>query len=233
MRLFYDPNISHSSTEHVLSEDESKHIIRVLRLKSGDQIGLLNGKGLLAECTIIDPNPKRCVVRVDEINREEQPDHSIHIAVSPTKQNERMEWLVEKATEIGLTHLSLIETGNSERTRIKPERLERKAVSAMKQSNRKYLPKIDPLIDVKSFIQNHPNGLIAHCYNEEERNEFEEVFSTTNCPILIGPEGDFSKEEVELAIKNGYKSISLGTNRLRTETAALYAVMRAKLATDK
>ena len=232
MRLFYDPSISKESTSHVLDEVESKHVVKVLRLKEGDNIGLLNGAGSIFSCTITDANAKKCSVSIDKVETSETPEHAIHIAVAPTKQNERLEWFVEKATEIGVTRITPITTKNFERIRLKEDRLIKKAVSAMKQSNRLFLPQVDQLTDLTSFLKENPNGLIAHCY-KEERNKLEDVFQSKSCPILIGPEGDFTPEEIELAFSNGYKSITLGENRLRTETAALYAVMRAKLKTEK
>jgi 16S rRNA (uracil1498-N3)-methyltransferase len=144
---------------------------------------------------------------------------------------DRLEWFLEKATEIGITEITPLLCSNSERKQIKDERLEKILVSAMKQSKRMYLPKLHPFTDFNSFIQQHPKGLLAHCY-ENEKNPMKEVFEFTNCPILIGPEGDFSTQEVQKAIESGYKTITLGNNRLRTETAGLYAVMKAKLMID-
>ena len=230
MRLFYDPNISPVSKEHTLSEEESKHIIRVLRMGIGDEIGMLDGVGGFYNCEIIQDNAKRCALKILSYDKEIQSECKIHIAVGPTKQMERIEWFVEKATEIGITEISLIVCANSERVVVKAERLYRKAISAMKQSHRKFLPKINEQITISEFIKIHPNGLIAHCY-DEPRELFEKVFTLVNCPILIGPEGDFTKEEIDLALQNGYKTITLGENRLRTETAALFACMQAKLLT--
>lgn len=228
MRLFYDSNISSSATTHQLCEEESKHIVRVLRMTVGDRLGILNGNGSLFECEIIDDNAKKCILSIKEEQKEEKPDYDIHIAIGPTKQIDRLEWFIEKATEIGITEISLIECQNSERSKIKIDRLVKKAISAMKQSHRLFLPKINELSSVTKFIKNNPNGLIAHCYNDE-RAQISTVFQFKKCPILIGPEGDFSKEEIEIALQNGYKTITLGENRLRTETAALYACMNAKI----
>lgn len=228
MRLFYDPNINPKDTNHTLSEEESKHVVRVLRMKMGDQIGILDGKGSLYSCTIALDNPKRCDLKVIEVKTDERSKSEIHVAVGPTKQMERIEWFIEKATEIGITEITLVECKNSERIKIKTDRLEKKAVSAMKQSHRTFLPKINELTRVTDFIKNNPNGLIAHCY-DEKRAQFNDVFKITNCPILIGPEGDFTLDEIELAKEHGYKTITLGENRLRTETAALYTCMQAKL----
>ena len=230
MRLFYDENIATDATTHTLSEEESKHIVRVLRMEQGDQLGLLNGKGGSFTCEISDAHPKRCALNVISNNQAEPLNHHIHIAVGPTKQMERLEWFVEKATEIGITEISLIDCENGERGKIKIDRLVKKAISAMKQSHGTFLPKINELQKFTDFISNHPNGLIAHCY-ENEKNDMTAVFKSTDCPILIGPEGDFSQKEIEKALENGYKTITLGPNRLRTETAALYACMQAKLIT--
>jgi 16S rRNA (uracil1498-N3)-methyltransferase len=230
MRLFYDEHIAPTATTHTLSEEESKHIVRVLRLEKGQEIGILDGKGRLFTCEINDAHPKRCMLNIVNIDLAEALPHEIHIAVGPTKQMERIEWFVEKATEIGITEISLIDCDNGERAKINIDRLVKKAVSAMKQSHRTFLPKINELQKLSDFIEANPNGLIAHCY-ENEKNDFSDVFESTNCPILIGPEGDFSQKEIEKALENGYKTITLGPNRLRTETAALYACMQAKLIT--
>jgi 16S rRNA (uracil1498-N3)-methyltransferase len=231
MRLFYDNTIDTSATEHILSEEESKHIVKVLRLKKGDKIGILNGFGSVFTTEISDPHPKRCALSIVDIKTEERPNYDIHIAVGPTKQMERLEWFIEKATEIGITEITLLTSKNSERVRLKLDRLERKAISAMKQSLRSFLPVINELTTIEDFVQKHPNGLIAHCLNDDKA-AISEVYKSSNCPILIGPEGDFTNDEIENAIANGYKSITLGENRLRTETAALYACMQAKLATE-
>lgn len=226
MRLFYDPNITIDSNKHTLSEEESKHIVKVLRMKETDRIGVLDGSGQLFETTIIDAHPKRCILQIDTIVKEEPDNFHIHIAVGPTKQMDRIEWFVEKATEIGIHEITLIDTDNGERNKSKIERLEKKAVSAMKQSKRFYLPKINPLTDLKEFIKEHPNGLIAHCY-EDDKSTISDSWQKLNCPIIIGPEGDFTLAEIEHALENGYKTITFGKNRLRTETAALYACFEA------
>lgn len=232
MRLFYDPNINTNASQHQLSEDESKHVVRVLRLSEGDQIGLLNGKGYLFTCEIAEAHPKRCLLNIVNEDFQESDGNEIHIAVAPTKQMERLEWFVEKAVEIGVTEITLLNCKNGERGKIKTDRLLKKAISAMKQSQRYYLPKINKLADFGAFIIDRNYGLIAHCY-ESDKATFEKTFRATNCPILIGPEGDFTESEIEKALEKGYKTITLGKNRLRTETAALYACMRAKIEIDK
>lgn len=228
MRVFFDSTLNDSLKTHTICEEESKHIIRVLRMKEGQQLQLVNGKGDSFICTIIDAHPKRCQLSIDSVKTIEKPKNTIHIAIGPTKQLDRMEWFVEKATEIGVTEITLISCKNQERSKVKIDRLRKRAISALKQSHRLFLPTINELTDVKKFIQDNPNGLIAHCY-EEPKESFEKSFKSYDCPILIGPEGDFTQEEIEFALQNGYKTITLGENRLRTETAGLYVCMRAKL----
>ena len=232
MRLFYDSNIKQNSVKHSLSVDESKHIVRVLRMKKGDKLAVLNGNGGFFECVITNSDPKECELEVVKETFSVIPEYEIHVAIAPTKQMERLEYFVEKATEIGITEISLIGCGNSERTKLNIERLTKKAVSAMKQSHRVFLPKINDIEDVKTFISNNPSGLLAHCY-EDKLDLISNALKPKKCPISIGPEGDFTKEEIELALNNGYKSITLGENRLRTETAGLYACMQAKMIFDK
>lgn len=231
MRHFYDSDITAEMSSFTLSEAESKHIVRVLRMVDGDQLILLNGRGNTFTCTITDAHPKRCVLCVNKTSTESLSTHSIHIAISPTKQSDRMEWFIEKATEIGVTEISLISSKNQERSKVKLDRLIKRAISAMKQSQRTFLPKINDIISVESFIKANPNGIIAHCY-DSPKSKFSEVFQKKNCPILIGPEGDFTQSEVKLALQNGYKTITLGKNRLRTETAGLYVCMKAKILTE-
>jgi len=228
MQLFYDAQITDSTQFHQLNETESRHICKVLRLKEGDTIGLQNGCGLLATAVILEAHPKHCKVEIIERKIEVAPAFNVHIAICPTKMNERMEWLVEKATELGVTEITFLLSKNSERKAIKLERFENIAISAMKQSKRLFLPKINDLTKVEQFIKAHPNGYIAHCY-EGEKQQLSAIFDK-NAPILIGPEGDFTLEETALAIENGYKAITLGKNRLRTETAGLYACMQALMA---
>lgn len=228
MRLFFDANIESEATQHILSEEESKHACKVLRMQVGDALALVNGKGYYFETEIIDAHPKRCIVKITNEIKEDEPSYDIHVAIAPTKMNDRMEWFMEKVTELGITEITLVLTKNSERKDVKIERFEKILISAMKQSKRLYLPKLNPLMKVSEFITKHPNGLIAECY-EGEKSTIGNEFKLKSCPILIGPEGDFTQEEVEFAHSNGYKSISLGKNRLRTETAGLYAVMAMTL----
>ncbi len=228
MRLFYDSTIAIDAKEHILSEEESKHACRVLRMQVGDELAIVNGFGSEFTARIIEANPKKCRLTILSVKTEAAPSSSIHIAIAPTKNNDRIEWFLEKATEIGVTEITLLLCKNNERKNTKEDRFEKILISAMKQSKRLYLPKLNALTPVKDFIHAHPNGLIAHCY-DAPKDTIQAQFKPTDCPILIGPEGDFTLEEVDLALKNGYKTITLGENRLRTETAGLYAVMMAKM----
>lgn len=226
MNLFYVPEISAESREITLSEDESKHACRVLRLRTGDKVILLDGRGGTYTAEIIEDHPKHCTLHILDYQFEEMPVKEIHVAIAPTKNNERIEWFLEKATELGITEVTLLLCGNSERKQIKEDRFEKILVSAMKQSQRKYLPKLHSLTPFKTFISEHPKGALAHCY-DGEKSLLQDVFQASGYPLLIGPEGDFTPEEVALAQQSGYDSISLGKNRLRTETAGLYVCMIA------
>ena len=224
MHIFYTPDISGNT--YTLNEDESKHCVRVLRLGKGDQITLVDGSGGCFTAAITDPNPKRCAVKViqSELNfgfRKFQ----IHIAIAPTKNIERMEWFLEKATEIGINRVIPILCQHSERKEIKPERLENVMVSAMKQSLKAYLPQLNPLTKLTDFIRQPFEGqkFIAHCEEQQRELLKKRIVPNQNYLILIGPEGDFSPEEIELALKSGFEAVSLGESRLRTETAGVVA----------
>jgi 16S rRNA (uracil1498-N3)-methyltransferase len=225
MHLFFDSRIDATTKQFELDETESRHIVKVLRLKEGDEIGLLNGRGLQATATILNAHQKHCLVELVAITEQTPPSYSIHIAICPTKMNERMEWFVEKSTELGITEITFLLSKNSERKAIKLERFENIAISAMKQSKRLFLPKINDLTKVDDFVKQHPNGYMAHCYEGEKFHLLSDF--DFKSPILIGPEGDFTLQEYENAVNNGYRAITLGENRLRTETAGLYACMQA------
>lgn len=231
MRWFYDENIAGNSKEHLLNEDESAHILRVLRMQIGEEIAVVNGKGSLFNARIIGKEGKRCEISIIDEEFHEMEASEIHVAIAPTKQLERMEWFIEKATEIGVTHISFIQTKNSERTKLNIDRLIKKAISALKQSRRFYLPIIEGPINFQIFVSQNQGGLIAHCYEGEKFN-LEKTWKNNNCPIIIGPEGDFTPEEIEIAQQNQFKSVTLGTNRLRTETAGLYVCMQAKMLSE-
>lgn len=224
MNLFYIPEVKPDTKTIVLSEEESKHACRVLRLKVGDQLRLLDGVGGSYVAEIADDHPKHCQVSIVSYTFEQPAEQEIHIAIAPTKNNERLEWFLEKATELGITEVSLVVCSNSERKQVKEERFEKILIAAMKQSQRTYLPRLNGLISFKDFLRKHPQGAIAHCYAGKKK-AIKDVMKPSNYPILIGPEGDFSREEVDAALQLGYDVVSLGTNRLRTETAGLYACM--------
>jgi 16S rRNA (uracil1498-N3)-methyltransferase len=228
MHLFYTPDIS--ADTYTLNEEESKHAVRVLRLETGDIIHLIDGHGGFYKAEIIDDHQKRCTVKITDTKKEfEKRDHHLHIAIAPTKNNDRTEWFLEKATEIGIDELSLIDCSNSERSVVKTERLQKVAISAIKQSLKAYLPKINEITPFKKFITSlkdfQGQKFIAHCQSPlSQATHLKTLYSSKkDVLILIGPEGDFTSEEVKLALENGFKEIGLGTSRLRTETAALYA----------
>lgn len=223
MQIFYTPDIT---TCRVLPEEESGHCIRVLRLAEGDEILLTDGKGSFYKAAISRAHPKHCEVTVVE---SWQPpalwNFRLHIAVAPTKNMDRMEWFAEKATEIGIDAITCLNCRFSERREIKPARLEKILVSAMKQSQKATLPQLAGMTDFRTFIRQPFEGrkFIAHC-GEGEKSLLKRTYRPgENALVLIGPEGDFSPEEVALALKEGFEPISLGASRLRTETAALAA----------
>lgn len=228
MHLFFEPHITIDTQDFVLSEEESGHACRVLRLRTDDLSSILDGKGNQFTCRITDPHPKKCKVEILSVYSEKESASSIHLAIAPTKNMERLEWLAEKVTEMGITHLTLLQCRNNERKQVKLDRLQRILISAMKQSQRLHLPKLDDLYNFNDFVQSYPNGLIAHC-SEGSKEPIQALSKENNGPILIGPEGDFTKEEVDFALQNGYKSITLGKNRLRTETAGLLVCAAAVL----
>ena len=230
MYLFYSPDIS--SDKYVLPEPESKHCIKVLRLKTGDTIHLTNGMGNLYETRIIDDNIKKCTLEIIWVQKEMgKRNYKIHIAVAPTKNISRFEWFLEKATEIGIDEITPVICEHSERKVIKTERLNKVITSAMKQSLKTYHPKLNKAIKYKDFIKNNFKGnkFIAYC-TDEYRDTLQDIYQKeTDALILIGPEGDFSEEEVNKAINTGYTPVSLGESRLRTETAALVACFTVNL----
>ncbi|KOH45122.1 16S rRNA (uracil(1498)-N(3))-methyltransferase [Sunxiuqinia dokdonensis] len=224
MQLFYTPGIT--GPIFYLDETESKHAVRVLRLANGDKIELVDGKGNFFEAQIVDAHPKRCGIEVTKtVSGFNKRNHYIHLAVAPTKNIDRFEWFLEKATEIGVDEITPILCDHSERKVIKTERLEKVIISAMKQSLKAYLPKLNPLTPLKKVLESDWDGkrFIAHCYDQDKRELKNELASSQSNLILIGPEGDFSEEEIEIAIRNGLIPVSLGQSRLRTETAAVVA----------
>lgn len=231
MQLFYAPNIT--LPVHTLSEQESMHCIKVLRLGKGQSIHLTDGRGNLFLGRIENPHPKHCTVLITQtIERFEPLPCSLSVAVAPTKNIDRLEWFAEKATEIGITRIIPIECARSERRTLNSERLERVVVSAMKQSVKAYLPEVAPLTPLRELLTEPLDGtkLIAHCEPSEDKIPISRAIGKgDDVLILIGPEGDFSPEEITFALENGFRATTLGTQRLRTETAALYAVAAVSL----
>ena len=224
MKLFYTPDIT-DSKNYVLNETESKHAIKVLRLTVNDEIVLIDGKGTFYFAKIINPHAKKCEVEIVKIEQENSNKPHLHLAIAPTKNNDRLEWLIEKATEIGISEITPIICDNSERKVLKTERLEKRAIAAMKQSLKATLPIINEACKLSELIIkdiNNGEKFIAHCYQENQKH-FKALYTkNSNGIILIGPEGDFSKPEIDLALNHNFKPISLGKSRLRTETAGLY-----------
>jgi len=225
MQLFIG-NIKGNFAE--ISGDESRHFIKVLRGKAGQKIQVTDGKGQMAKGIVSQINSKSVEIDITELieNHEKRP-YKIHVAIAPTKNMERMEFFLEKAAETGIDEISFLKSFHSERKNINVERCRKIVLSAVKQSLKAYIPQINDLVKFSDFIsQNHSeNKLIAHCDENFERKEFRNLIQPKeNYLVLIGPEGDFSKKEIELAQKNGFTGIFLGNQRLRTETAALNTV---------
>lgn len=223
MNLFYTPDIA--SDHYTLDETESRHCTRVLRLKEGDRIHLTDGIGHIFEAEIDEVQKRNCVVKVVLSEFIERRKFHIHIAVAPTKNIERLEWFLEKATEIGIDEITPILCEHSERKILRNDRLEKVILSAVKQSIKAYVPKLNELIEFDKFIRKEFNDrkFIAHLDKENPRQLADIYKKEENALIIIGPEGDFSVEEIKLAIENGFEMVALGNSRLRTETAALIA----------
>lgn len=233
MQLFYIPNIL--GNEVILDETESKHAIRVLRLSENDQVQLIDGAGGFHEATIINAHSKKCRLLItNSIHEFEKRNFKLHIAIAPTKNIDRFEWFLEKCTEIGIDEITPLLSEQSERKIIKPERLDKILVSAMKQSLKAYLPKLNSIISFNEFISGseYQNKYIAHCNGGEKMHLKDSVQKDKNILILIGPEGDFSTKEVEQAKEYGFQEVSLGTARLRTETAGIVACHIVNLVND-
>ena len=226
MHLFYTPDITPSHPQYFLNEEESKHAVRVLRLEAGSPVQLIDGKGGLYTAEIKDAHPKRTILQITGVTTEYQKrNHYLHIAIAPTKNLDRLEWFLEKATEIGIDEISLIICQRSERKEAKTERLDKIITSAIKQSLKAYHPVLNEPIAFNKFLARPFNGqkFIAHCEDRDKTNLQAELQKHGRYLILIGPEGDFSPAEIDGALDNGYKAITLGESRLRTETAALEA----------
>lgn len=252
VRYFYVPE---AATQVELPAEEATHALRVLRLKGGDEIFLMDGEGSFYRAEVTAASSKRCLYEIKETMPQKRAwKGHIHLAIAPTKMMERIEWMAEKATEIGFDELSFLNCQFSERKVVKTPRIDKIVISAVKQSHKAWKPVVNELESFKEFIQTPRSGrkFICHCYEEIEKKDFfqeissfsddadgkdaslsvdgKDASSSADITVLVGPEGDFSIDEVRLALENGYESVSLGTSRLRTETAGLVAVHMAHIA---
>ena len=256
VRYFYVPD---AANQVELPAEEATHALRVLRLKGGDEIFLMDGEGSFFRAEVTAASSKRCLYEIkEEMPQQRAWKGHIHLAIAPTKMMERIEWMAEKATEIGFDELSFLNCQFSERKVVKTPRIDKIVISAVKQSHKAWKPVVNELISFKEFIQTPRPGrkFICHCYEEVEKKDFfaeisgilneahasaasespnaatavSESPNAADITVLVGPEGDFSIDEVRLALENGYESVSLGTSRLRTETAGLVAVHMAHIA---
>lgn len=224
-RFFYQPDVASGE----LSKEEAAHAVRVLRLREGDELWLMDGQGTFYRAEITIASNHNCLYRVVETLPQERAwKGHIHLAVAPTKLNDRMEWLAEKATEIGFDELSFLDCKFSERRVVKTERIDKIVLSALKQSRKAWKPAVNDMQPFKSFVTQPRTGqkFICHCYEEASALPYllDVLEQGRDATVMIGPEGDFSIDEVRLAEANGWQSVSLGQSRLRTETAALVAV---------
>ncbi|MBS9463905.1 16S rRNA (uracil(1498)-N(3))-methyltransferase [Flagellimonas sp. 389] len=225
MQLFFNSSLDNSFKQFFFTPEESKHIVKVLRKKEGDLLQITNGKGYLFEAKIITADPRNCKAQIVKDIKSVPKRYRLHLIVAPTKMNDRYEWFLEKATEIGVDEITPIICERSERKVLKIERMQRVLQSAMKQSLQTFLPKLNPIISYQEFMDKELEGFkfIAHC-DEGEKMEFKrKAVADSNIVMLIGPEGDFSKAEIDQAKSKGFVPVSLGTTRLRTETAAIVA----------
>ena len=225
MQLFYNPAINESSEFFSFDREESKHIIKVLRKKDTDILFVTNGLGYLFKTEITLASDIKCTVKIVSVEKAPTPKYHLHLAVAPTKMNDRYEWFLEKATEIGITEITPIICDHSERKIIKTDRFDKIIQSAMKQSNQLHLPKLNEPILFKDFIKikNKDQLYIAHCEETNKKLLKEVLKPNENATVLIGPEGDFSEKEIQLALEHNFIAVSLGNTRLRTETAAIVA----------
>ena len=225
MQLFYNPTINKSLSSFVFDKEESKHIVKVLRKKESDILFVTNGLGYLFKTEIALASDNKCTVNIISFEKQNSSKFHLHLAVAPTKMNERYEWFLEKATEIGLHEITPIICEHSERKVLKTDRFQKIIESAMKQSLHCYIPKLNEPILFKDYIKSPKSGqlFIAHCEETNKKTLKSELKRNENVTILIGPEGDFSVKEIQLALENNFIPVSLGNTRLRTETAAVVA----------
>ncbi|SEG24464.1 16S rRNA (uracil(1498)-N(3))-methyltransferase [Flavobacterium urumqiense] len=225
MQLFYNINIDETTENFSFDKEESKHIIKVLRKKDTDILYVTNGLGLLFKTEITLASDSKCTVKIISFEKSAPSKYHLHLAVAPTKMNDRYEWFLEKATEIGIHEITPIICDRSERKVINTERFDKIILTAMKQCNQLYLPKLNSAMTFREFVKLKNEGLqlVAHCEETDKKTLKSVLVPNENITILIGPEGDFSEKEIEAAIENNYIPVSLGNTRLRTETAAIVA----------
>jgi 16S rRNA (uracil1498-N3)-methyltransferase len=223
MQLFYSNNIQEEVA--YLDANDSGHCIKTLRHKQGDRLHFTDGNGGLYEGIINEPDPKKCQLKIiTKTFSDPDPAYHLHIAIAPTKNTDRFEWFVEKATEIGVSEITPLVCRHSERKKLRTDRLERIALAAMKQCLKTWKPKINDITSFKDFMSDEiskTQKLIAHLVDENPEFLFSSILKNSKYLVLIGPEGDFSQEELEVAINKGFKPVSLGNSRLRTETAGI------------
>lgn len=236
VRFFYVPDAANCNE---LPEEEATHALRVLRLKAGDEMMLMDGKGNYYRAEVTLAHTHHCCYAIkDVLPQERQWKGSVHLAIAPTKMMDRIEWMVEKAVEIGVDELSFLDCQFSERRIVKLPRIEKIVISAVKQSRKAWMPQVNEIKSFDDFINtiSTEHKYIAHCYDEIPRtylfDELRQSSDTCDAVVMIGPEGDFSIDEVRRAMSKGFKSVHLGTSRLRTETAGLSAVMMMQLAKE-
>ena len=237
IRYFYVPDAARVTE---LPDEEAVHAVRVLRMTAGDEMMLMDGEGTFYRAQVTLTSQKHCLYEiVESLPQERQWQGRVHLAIAPTKLMDRIEWMTEKAVEVGIDELSFLDCQFSERRSLKLPRIEKIVVSAVKQSRKAYMPQLNDLESFKTFVKRHSTGrrYIAHCYDEVARvNLFDELRKGSadgDALVLIGPEGDFSIDEVRMAVEAGFVSVDLGKSRLRTETAGLSAVMMMQLAKQK
>ncbi len=225
MQLFYTPALSKEVTRFEFDPEESRHIVKVLRKQAGDTLHTTNGKGYFFDVRLLEAHPKHCKAEVTSTRKKLDKRYHLHLAVAPTKNKSRYEWFLEKATEIGVHEITPLICKRSERKSINPERMEKVLESAMKQSLRAYLPKLNETMSFEDFIKTPQPGLrfIAHCEEEEKTDLKRRMGADQDVLVLIGPEGDFTRDEIRMAYQQGFHPVSLGESRLRTETAAIVA----------
>ncbi len=225
MQLFFNPDTTETTQEVVFDKEESRHIVKVLRKSVGDLLEITNGNGWLFKASIARADIKKCVATIIEKEKKPEKNFRIHLAVAPTKLNDRYEWFLEKSTEMGIDEITPILCDHSERKTIKLERYNKIVQSAMKQSLQCYLPKLNELATFKEFIDLNLEGqrFIAHCEDNQKSSLKEQLTPNQDVVILIGPEGDFSVKEIEMALNSNFIPVTLGETRLRTETAAIVA----------